>query len=136
MTTNKIEHFFFTKTYNTIMKPTKEEYNHMSQKIEERMRFKKENYTKESIEQLVDKHFSIFLNEAEQQAIIEIIIKNFKENHGYMEDKVLPNGNRICWEIQIIACEPMKNNNKSHMEKWYTQDYCSQIANIIQSKRL
>jgi hypothetical protein len=118
------------------MEPTKEEYNHMYQKIEEHMRFKNKEYTKETIDQLVDKHFSIFLNEAEQQAIIEIIIKNFKENHGYTEGELLPNGNRICWEIQIIACNSMKNINKPHIEKWYTQDYCSQIANIIQSKRL
>jgi hypothetical protein len=130
------------------MEPTKEEYNHMSQKIEKRMRFKKENYTKETIDQLVDKHFSIFLNKAEQQAIIKIIIQNFKENHGYTEGQpLLPNGNRIYWEIQIIACDRstpfisapeggMKTINKLHMEKWYTQDYCSQIANIIKSKRL
>jgi hypothetical protein len=118
------------------MEPTQEEYNDMYQNIEKRMRFKNEQYTREMIELLVDKHFSIFLNKAEQQAIEELIIENFKENHGYREGQTLPNGNRMCWEIQIIACESMKNINKSHMEKWYTQDYCSQIENIIKSKRL
>jgi hypothetical protein len=118
------------------MKPTKEEYDYMYKKMEEHMHFKNEKYTKELIDQLVDEHFSIFLNKAEQQAIIEIIIKNFKENHGYTKGKVLPNGNQICWEIQIIACNDFKNVNKTHMEKWYTQQYCSQITNIIQSKRL
>ena len=145
MNTNKIEQYIYIFSQIHTMKPTTEEYNKMYKKIEGRMRFKNEEYTKETIDQLVDEHFSIFLNEAEQQAIIEIIIKNFKENHGYTEDQpLLPNGNRICWEIQIIDCDSstsapfggMKNINKDHMKKWYTQDYCSQIANIIKSKRL
>jgi hypothetical protein len=118
------------------MEPTKEEYNKIYKRTLDRFRNRNEVYTDESIEQIVNKHFSNFLNKSEQQAIEEVIIQNFKENNGYT-DGLLPNGNRLCWEIQIIACKWADTDvRKNHMEKWYTQYYTNQIANIIKSKRL
>jgi hypothetical protein len=49
------------------MEPTKEEYNNMYKKIEGRMRFKNEKYTKEIIDQLIHEHFSTFLNPFPEQ---------------------------------------------------------------------
>jgi len=54
-----------------------------------------------------------------------------------MGEGKLPNGNLLCWEIQIIACHHSNNDiSKFHMEKWYTPQIHNEIKNIIGSKRL
>jgi hypothetical protein len=57
-----------------------------------------DNDTKQQyIKQNVDKHFIEFLNNAEKRVIKELIINNFKENHGYNGTENLPTGNLLCW---------------------------------------
>jgi hypothetical protein len=117
------------------METTKEEYQAMYQRIDQLMQYTENKH--EFITTQVEKHFAEFLNKAEQDAITTLIIQNYKENHGYSGDGILPNGNLLCWEIQVIACNwSDKTIIKSHMDKWYTPEYCTQIANIIKTKKL
>lgn len=119
------------------METTKEEYDKVYTRIKDRMEYINSTLDHEYITQLVDKHFSIFLNKAEESAIIEIIIQNFKENHGYTGEGQLPNSNLLCWEIQIIACDfSDKTIREKHFNKWYSPKYYTQILKIIGSKKL
>lgn len=120
------------------METTKEEYAVMYNRIKNRMEYTNSIITdEEHITQLVDKHFSIFLNDAEESAIVELILQNFKENHGYTGEGKLPNGNLLCWEIQVIACDfSNKTIRENHFARWYSPKYCIQIINIIGSKKL
>ena len=118
------------------METTKEEYATMYNRIKNRMEYTNSTL-EDDISQLVDKHFSIFLNNAEESAIVELILQNFKENHGYTGEGKLPNGNLLCWEIQIIACDfSDKSIRENHFKKWYSPTYYTQIMKIIGSKKL
>jgi hypothetical protein len=125
------------------MEYTQEEYDEMVSSIEERMNYYADRYSnmdkdekQQFIKQRVDKHFIEFLNNAEQQAIEELIIANFKENHRYSGTGNLPSGNLLGWEIQIVVSHYNKFICKEHMEEWYTQEYYNQLASIIKSKKL
>jgi len=124
------------------MEPTKEEYDKIISRIENHMNYndlyrEMSQYEKnEIIQQKVEKHFTTFLNNKEQSVINEIIVRNFKENHEYSGEGILQNGNRLCWEIQIVVSYYNNNISKSHMEKWYDQEYLNEFANIIKSKKL
>jgi len=84
----------------------------------------------------VDKNFIEFLNNAEKNRIKELIINNFKENHGYSGTGNLPTGNLLSWEIQVVVSHYNKFISKEYMEKWYSQEYYNQLASIIKSKKL
>ena len=119
------------------METTKEEYAAMYNRIKNRMEYMNSTTDDEHITQLVDKHFSIFLNDAEESAIVELILQNFKENHGYTGEGKLPNGNLLCWEIQVIACDfSDKSIRENHFNRWYSPNYYTQILKIIGSKKL
>jgi len=124
------------------MEPTQEEYDEMIEFVKSSMKYNNhfpnmDNDDKQQyIKQRVDKHFIEFLNNAEKSAIEELIINNFKENHGYSGTGYLPTENLLCWEIQIVVSHYNKFRSKEHMEKWYTQKYYNQLASIIKSKKL
>lgn len=119
------------------METTKEEYDIVYKRIKDSMEYMHSTIDDKDITRLVDKHFSIFLNKAEESAITDVIIQNFAENHGYKGEGELPNGNLLCWEIQIIACNfSDKTIRKNHFDRWYSPKYYTQIMNIIGSKKL
>jgi hypothetical protein len=125
------------------MEPTQEEYDEMSLFIEERMDRYNDIYSnmnkdqkQQIIKEKVDKHFCQFLNNAEKHAIEELIIENFKENHGYSGTGNLPTGNLLSWEIQVVVSHYNRFISKEHMEKWYSQKYYNQLASTIRYKKL
>jgi len=124
------------------MEYTQEEYDEIFEFVESSMKYNNhlpnmDNDAKQQyIKQKVDKHFIEFLNNAEKHVIKELIINNFKENHGYSGSENLPTGNLLCWEIQIVVSHFNKFISKEHMEKWYTQEYYNQLASIIKCKKL
>lgn len=136
----------------SIMEPTQEEFDKMFLFFEQRMCYKylyenmNSQQKKEFINQEVLKHFTLFLNQSEQNAIKELILNNFKENHGYKDDidnidhnnnkYVLPTGYLMCWEIQVVVSHFNKFISKDHMNTWYSQEYYNQLASIIKSKKL
>ena len=122
---------------------TQEEYDEIFEFVESSMKYNEHLYSnmdkddkQKFIKEKVDKHFIEFLNNAEKHAIEELIINNFKENHGYSGTGNLPTKNLLCWEIQIVVSHYNKFISKEHLEKWYTQEYYNQLASIIKSKKL
>jgi hypothetical protein len=122
---------------------TQEEYDEIFKFVESSMKYNEHLYSnmdkddkQQFIKEKVDKHFIEFLNNAEKHAIEELIINNFKENHGYSGTEKLPTENLLCWEIQIVVSHYNKFISKEHMEKWYSQEYYNQLASIIKSKKL
>jgi hypothetical protein len=78
-----------------------------------------------------------FLNNAEKSAIRQLIIQNYIENHGYSGAGELPNGNLLCWEMQIICCNwNDKTISKDHIENWYAPAIHHAIETIKGSKKL
>ena len=125
------------------MDPTQEEYDEMFSFFETRVNNYSHVYSnmnkdekQDFINQQVEKHFTLFLNNAEKNAIEQLIIENFKENHGYSGTDELPNGYLLCWEIQIVVSHYNKFISKEHMKKWYSQEYYNQLASIIKCKKL
>ena len=125
------------------MDPTQEEYDKMFSFFETRMNNYSHLYSnmdkdekQQFINAKVQNHFTLFLNNAEQHVIEELIIQNFKENHGYSGTDELPNGNLLCWEIQVVVSHYNKFISNDHMKKWYSQEYYNQLASIIKSKKL
>jgi hypothetical protein len=131
------------------MQPTQQEYDEIAKKIETHMEYYIDIYSKmdedkkqQYIQEKVEKHFREFLNNSEKEKITELIIQNFKENHGYIDEvdetdePVLPTGNLTCKEIPVVVSHFNKFFDKEHMEKWYSQYYYNQLASIIKSKKL
>lgn len=125
------------------MDPTQQEYDEMFSFFETRMNYNSHLYSNMNkdekqhfINGKVQNHFTLFLNKAEENAIEQLIIENFKENHGYSGIDKLPTGNLLCWEIQIVVSHYNKFISRDHMEKWYSQEYYNQLASIIKSKKL
>ena len=137
----------------SIMEPTQQEYSEVVKRIKTRMEFYNDIYSKmdedrkqQHVREITEKHFREFLNNSEKKKIAELILKNFKENHGYIDNVdnidhnnnkyVLPTGYLMCWEIQVVVSHFNKFISKEHMNTWYSQEYYNQLAGIIKSKKL
>lgn len=113
--------------YNTI-NPTREEYNKVYNRIS---KYKEYSNSLLDIDILVKQTF-FRVSEQSRKIINNRTIRKPMDTEGK-----LPNGNLLCWEIQIIACHHSNNDiSKFHMEKWNTPQIHNEIKNIIGSKRL
>lgn len=119
-------------------KVTQEEYFTHYNRINKHLRFIEhpEYNNVDFIKERVKVHFDLFLNNWEKESIKQLIIQNYKENHGYIAGDYLTNGNTIYWEIETVVGSIKKKCNTAHMDKYYSEEYKAKFLDIIKTKKL